>query len=484
MARTRSTNPAKARAQYAQRKSMEERKSPAGAPRAEERDVTIMTGNQLISWPSIAKMIKDKRFELLNPDELIGKKGYAVYREMRNDDTVKACLNFKKVLISGRAWEIVPAGGKDATEEQKKQAQFVEDVLKGINFQSAMREQLTALDYGVSYGEIIWRVKQWKDEGLRMIVDSIKYRDPEWMTIDADLHGNIEGFRQRSGWIIGAPAGDIPVEPEKILHYGYQSEFSNHYGNSDLRAAYAAWWSKKFVTQFYNVFLERFGQPLMMMKYPTGAGQELKNALRAILNGLSTKSDILVPEGVVVELVEATRSGTARYDEALNYFDVRISRAILVPALLGMGVDVKRGSDSQSRLHLRVLMKVANEVSVDLEHLYSEKLVKPLVEMNFAGVNDFPTFHFRDYGEYEAIEIVDSAINMWNAGMIDCNQDDINYLRSVLGFDMRTEDDEDELNRPLPAPVGNPNNPNDSGAGAGKNNARAKKGPATKAKPS
>lgn len=480
MTRTRSSNPNKARQQYAQRQAVSNRKSPAGAKRAEETDVTIMTGNQLISWPSIARMIKDKRFELLNTDELIGKKGYAVYREMRTDDTVKACLNFKKVLISGRAWEIVPAGGKDATDEQKKQAQFVEDVLKSFNFQSAMREQLTALDFGASYGEIIWRVKEWKEDGLRMVCEDIKYRDPEWMVIDTDMHGNIVEFRQRSGWLIGAPAGDIPVSPDKILHYAYQSEFSNQYGNSDLRAAYAAWWSKKFVTQFYNVFLERFGSPLMMMKYPTGSTQELKNTLRSILQGLSTKSDILVPEGVVVELVEATRAGTARYDEALNYFDIRISRAILVPALLGMGVDVKRGSDSQSRLHLRVLMKVANEVSVDLEHLYSSKLVKPLVEMNFANVKEFPSFHFRDYGEYEAIEIVDSAINMWNAGMIDCNQDDINYLRSVLGFDMREEDDEDELMRPDPAPLGNPNNPNDSGAGAGKNNARAKKGPATK----
>jgi hypothetical protein len=470
------TSKDQARHHYRARQPTSQRKSLAGAPSKAEQELTVMTGGQLLSWPSIASQIKDRRFELYNPDDLLGRKGYAVYREMRIDDTLKACLNFKKVLISGRAWDIEPAGGKDATEEQKKHAKFVTDVLQEINFNKVMREQLTALDFGCSYGEIIWAVEEWGEEGLRMILKDIKFRDPEWMRIDTDVYGNILMFRQQAG----ITPLDVDIAPEKMCHYAYQSEFSNHYGASDMRAAYAAWWSKKFVTQFYNVFLERFGQPLMMMKYPQGSSNELKQALQRILTNLSTKSDILVPEGVIVELVEATRGGTARYDEALNYFDVRLSRAILVPALLGMGVDVKRGSDSQSRLHLRVLMKVANEVSIDLEHLYSSKVIKPLVDMNFAGVTEFPKFKFRDYGEYEAIEIVDSAINMWNAGMLDCDRDDINYLRSVLGFKMREEGDEDDLMRPQPPPVGNPNNPNDSGAGAGKNNARAQKGPATR----
>ncbi len=453
-----------------------ERTSKAGAPRAIEQELTVMTGGQILSWPSVASQIRDKKFELYNPDDLLGRKGFGIYREMRVDDTIKACLSFKKVLIIGREWEIEPAGGKDASEEQKKHAQFAEDVLKDIDFQQVMKEQVTALDYGCSFGEEIWEVTEWREEGLRIVLKGVKFRDPEWMKIDVDKHGNILNFRQQSGFM---PL-DTELPPDKMLHLAYQSEFSNHYGISDLRAAYAAWWSKKFVTQFYNVFLERFGQPLMAIKYPQGAATELKQALQNILTSLSTKSDILIPDGVKIELIEATRSGTARYDEALNYFDVRISRAILVPALLGMGVDVKRGSDSQSRLHLRVLMKVANDVSMSLERLYSTKIVKPLIDMNFSNVKEFPKFKFRDYGEYEAIEIVDSAINMFNAGMLDVDQNDINYLRSILGLDLRKEGDEDEIKRPEPAPLGNPNNPNDSGAGAGKNNARSKKGPATK----
>lgn len=450
-----------------------------GRPRNVEQQLTVASMGQLSTFPSPFKIIDrgNGNFELANPDEIIGRKGIKTYRDMLADDTVKACLAFKKVMIHGRAWEIEPADGKDAGEEAKKQAEFVQDVLSGVNFNRIMRETLTALDFGFSVGEILWEVKEWQDEGLKVVLKDVKHRDPEYLKIDVDIHGNIKAFRQLAGYNIF----DINIPPEKAIHYAHASYFGNHYGVSDLRAAYRAWWSKKFITQFWNVFLERFGSPLTMMKYPQGASQQLKDALTGILQSLSTRSDILVPEGVVVELIEATRAGTAGYGDALAYCDVGISRAILVPALLGMGVDVKRGSDSQSRLHLRVLMKVAGDICTDLEHLYTNQLVKPLVDMNFPNVTEYPAFKFRDYGEYEAAEIVDAAINMFNAGMLDADQNDVNYLRSILGLPLREEDDEDEIKRPEPAPLGPGGAPaNQTGAGAGKNNNRATTGPADK----
>lgn len=448
-----------------------------GRPRNVEVEHTVASMGQLVSWPGpFVKVARGHdRFELIIPDELLTRSGFRIYREMLADDTVKACLAFKKVLIHGRAWEIEPAGGKDANEEQKKQAQFAQDALQAVPFNRIMRETLTALDFGFSVGEIIWEVKEFQEYGLKVVLKDIKHRDPEFVRIDVDMHGNLLGFRQIAGYV----PHDIEIKPEKTIHYAYGGAFGNHYGIPDLRAAYRAWWSKKFITQFWNVFLERFGSPLMMMKYPQGSDQLLKSSLQSILQGLSSRSDILVPSGVEVELIEATRAGTAQYGDALNYCDVGISRAILVPALLGMGVDVKRGSDSQSRLHLRVLMKVAGDISADLENIYTSRLIQPLVDMNFADVKEFPKFKFRDYGEYEAIEIVDSMINMFNAGMLDADQNDINYMRSILGAPMREEGDEDEVMRAPPPPTGtSPNDPNATGAGAAKNNNRATKGPA------
>jgi phage gp29-like protein len=452
-----------------------------GRPRNIEGELSVHEGASLSMWPQLDRNRRDAIYTLTNQDELLRRQGFKVYRDMLADDTVKACLAFKKALVHGRRWTITPAGGKDATAQQKRHADFVLDALQAVRMNRIIREMLTAFNFGFSVGEIIWEVKPLgHEEELKVVLKDIKFRAPDYIWIDMDPHGNIVRFRQEPG----VAPGVVRLDPDKVIHYAYGGEHGNHYGVSDLRACYAAWWSKKFITQFWNVFLERFGQPLMMMKYPHGADSTLKEALKAILSSLSSRSDILVPEGVEIDLVEATRAGSAGYGEALNYCDVRISRAILVPALLGMGVDVKRGSDSQSRLHLRVLMKVANDSCIDISAEMKQKLIEPMIRMNFPEYRpgmELPDFEFLDYGEYEGIEIVDAAINMFNSGMLDADQGDINFLRASIGLPVREEGDEDEVMRAPPPPVGgSPNDPNATGAGAGKNNNRATKGPSEK----
>jgi phage gp29-like protein len=450
-----------------------------GRPRGIEKEVTVVSGGQLRSLPGFFPALNALQgvYELFNPDDILAKRGFKIYEEMLNDDTIKACLRFKKVLIHGRAWEIEPAGGKDASQEAKDQATFVQDVLNNVGWNRVMREVLTALDYGFSIGELLWSVEDFQDKGLKVILKDVAHRDPKWMKIDVDMHGNIVQFRQLSDMF----GTQIEIQPDKVIHYSQGAEFRNHYGKSDIRACYRAWWSKKFVTQFWNVFLERFGSPLTMMKYPQGASNELKAALMNILNTLQNKTEVLVPEGVVVELIEATRAGNAGYKDALDSFDISIARAILVPGLLGMGGPTSRAADSQSRLQLRIIMKVANDIAEDIAQLFTKQIVQPLVDWNFGGVKQFPKFVFRDYGEYDSIEVADSINNLFNSGILDLDQEDVNYARSILGLPLREEGDEDEILRSPPPPIGtSPNDPNAQGAGAKAGNDRAKKGASQK----
>ena len=409
-----------------------------GRPSLKENEVTVATG-QMISWALPGG--KKDRYEMMSSDDLLTRKGWPVYREMLSDDQVKACLWYKKALLCARPYDIVPSGEDD---KQKEACDFINKNLLKINFQSLLFEALSAFEFGFSAGELIWEIRGGfpsKDKPM-LNLKTIKFRDPEWMYVEVDKHGNISEFLQRPSQ--GPSIETIRLPPEKVFHYAYQRQFSNHYGMSDLRAAYRAWWSKKYITQFWNVFLERFGAPLMLMKYPAGATSELKTTLKNILDGLSSKTDILVPEGVVIELIEATRAGQAKYDEALTHYDVRIATSMLIPALLGMGVDTKRGSDSQSRLHLRTLMKVIQFIGNDLANEINEKIIKPLCDANFQ-IEEYPKFVFQDYGEFEAFEITDAIKEMFNAGLISPDQEDVNFARSILGMPVRGEDNPDEI---------------------------------------
>ena len=439
-------------------------RSRRGRPRNQEKVITEV-GSNLVSWSLPGN---EKSFEMMSPDDLLTRKGFRIYREMSADDQIKACLWYKKTLLCARPFDMKPASD---SAQDKEAAEFLQKNLEEVNFKRTLWEMLSAFEFGFSAGEIIWEIK----DDLKLHLKEVKFRDPEYMHIPVDVHGNILEFVQKPPRTIGN-RHDIHIPNDKILHYAYQRQFSNHYGVSDLRAAYRAWWSKKYVTQFWNVFLERFGSPLMMMKYPQGSTEDLKTALKNIMTGLSSKTDILVPEGVAVELIEASRAGTAQYGEALTYYDVRIATAILIPALLGMGVDTKRGSDSQSRLHLRTLMKVVQYIGSELIDEIQSKIVKPIVDANF-NVKEYPKFVFQDYGEFEAFEITDAIKELHNAGIVSLDQEDVNFARSVLGMQLRGDDNEDEVERPsvdqLPAMPGG--DVQTGGQGAKQSNDRAKK---------
>jgi phage gp29-like protein len=276
--------------------------------------------------------------------------------------------------------------------------------------------------------------------------------------------------------LVGANNEPISLLPSKVFHWANDREFSDPYGHSDLRAAYRSWWAKKFIIQFWNVFLERMGAPMTAIKYPQGSNDELKTNLKNILAGLSSKTELLIPEGVEIELIEATRAGTAGYGEALQYQDKEIARACLMVALLGAsGTEVKRGSDSQARIHLRTLYKMADETGASVLEVFQKQIVEPLVDFNFT-VESYPTIFWQDYGEFEAQEIADEVRLLHAAGILELDGEDVNFVRSILGLPLRDEGDEDSVVRPPePPPPGNANAPPPA---ASQGNTRASKGPA------
>ncbi len=438
---------------------------PMGRPRAIEGEQMVLGRDMLAS----ANRPENGGVYFLPIDDIVQKQGWRTYKEMLNDDQVKACLSFKKILIGGRTWELKPGEG-DTSEEVAK---FVQWNLQRIDLSQVIRESLSAIEFGYSLGEIVW-ARDFYEGQQKVIISKIASRDPKDIELKLDSHGNILAAKQTTG-----TGKEITLTPERFWIYSHQKRFGDPYGVSDLRAGYRSWWSKKFIVNFWNVFLERMGSPMTKMTYPQGASQELKDTLKTILTNLSSKTEVLVPEGVEIDLIEATRSGNATYREALLYHDNSIARALLMVSLLGTGGEdnSSRGSDSQSFLHLRILFKMADEVSRALICTFMYQVVRQLVEMNFDGDIDklMPKFIWQDYGQFEGMKVADTIRLLHAAGIIDMDQEDVNYARSILGLPLRQEGDaEDEVVRPQPLPP--PASSNEPPPAAGQGNQRAKKG--------
>lgn len=411
-----------------------------GRPRAIEGEEMVV-GTDLLA--SMAQIGKDGVF-FLPTDDIVARHGWTIYKEMVHDDQVKAALEFKKILIAGRTWELDPA---DKSPEAKEQAEFLTDAMQGIKMNYVFKEALSALEFGFSLAEQVFERGDWHGKQM-VLLKKIAHRDPFGIWMKMDVHGNWFGARQQVTYQVK----ELPKE--KLWLFTHDPRFGNVYGSSDLRAAYRSWYAKKFVVQFWNVFLERLGSPMMMMKYPVGASDQLRNTLKKILTNLSSKTEILVPEGVQVQLVEATRGGTATYEQALAFHNNSISRAILMAGLLGIDGDATRtnAATSQSFLQLRILFKMADEVSQRLAESFMSQIGRPLLDMNYEKPL-YPTFIWQDYGQFEGTVVADEIRQLHANGVIDMDQSDVNYVRSILGLRVRDPlDPQDEVIRPQPLP--------------------------------
>lgn len=487
-----------------------------GRPRAIEGEQMVVSNGLMASMTRPA----GGGVYFLPIDEIIRRKGWKIYKDMSHDEQVKSCLAFKRILIHGRAWELKPAfsvpdppkfvpqppppvapgappaktpvkaaevppasdakkpnkfdkqppagyerakmpDGSDyappSPEDQAKADQaeeiaaFVEWCLRKIDFDHVIEEALSCLEFGYSLGELVWTRDQY--EGKQVVcLEKIAHRDPQELYLSIDKHGNYIGVKQLS------MGQDINLTPEKTFLYSHNKRFGNIYGESDLRSAYRSYWAKKFIINFWNVYLERMGAPMTLMHYPIGASDTLKNTLKQILLDLGSKTEILVPEGVQVELVEAKRSGHADYEASIQFHNRAIASALLMASLFGTGGESNstRGSDSQSFLQLRILFKMADGIAKNISNEFMLQVVKQLVAFNYgddAAANMMPTFVWQDYGQFEGMKIADEIRQLHAAGIIDMDQTDVNYARSVLGLPIRGEnDDQDEVIRPAATP--------------------------------
>ena len=141
-------------------------------------------------------------------------------------------------------------------------------------------------------------------------------------------------------------------------------------------------WFKRNGHRFWAVYLEKFGTPAAKGTYPTNATEAQQNTLLEALRALRQDSAVVVPEGMVVELIEATRSGTADYAafvEAMN-------KAILVAAIgqtaTTSGTPGKLGSDQeQGDVRMDIVKADADLLSAS----FNGSVARWLTEWNFPG---------------------------------------------------------------------------------------------------
>ena len=359
-----------------------------------------------------------------NPDELVGSKGLEVYDRMQNDAQVQACLSIKRASVLARGWEIKPSE-RDGSRG-KGVAEFCHDAL------DAMPGSLTwilwnicdALAKGFSVSNLVWEVSARPGTCYgKWVPKYIKCKDPAEWEIDCDEHMNVIGLHHTP------TAVSYPVS--RFIVYAYNSRYENPYGRSDLCACYKNWWSKDFLTRFWNLYLEKYGAPTVKGKYRRGTPKAVQDELLVTLGRIKEQSAIVLPEDFEVELLETIRQGDSGYRLAVDYHDKQISKAILNSTLMtdeGGGV----GSFALAKIHLDILRMCLRGLKMDLEEtVMREQVLRPMVAYNFGIDVPVPTFSLGPLEERDMAVLSSVVKTLVDAGCLDPTDE---WIKEFLGL--------------------------------------------------
>lgn len=369
-----------------------------------------------------------------NPDVLVRRKGgFKVYDAMRQDDAIKAALYLKKQAVLASGWYMEPVTDSPG---DVKVAEFVEDALNALDgtFDGFLHQVMSALDYGFSITEIVWRMVEEGPWSGKVGIQALKGKQPHTFRFERDKYGNLlpRGLVQE---IMGS---EVPLPIDKFVVWTYQKEFGNWYGTSDLRSAYPAWWAKDSISKFWNIYLERFGHPLTIGKY---TNPDHKGLLEDVLDNIQARTSITHEEGAYdISFLEPARRSTSDYQTALEYYNRNIARSILIPDRLMAGGET--GAYSQAQIHFDVFLWVVQRLRQELaESVVQEQLIKRLVRYNFANA-ELPRFKFNPMTDDQRVELAKIFSDAVQKGAVLPTFEDENHLRRILSFPEKNEEEE------------------------------------------
>lgn len=298
-----------------------------------------------------------------------GAKGLKIYQDLQRDAHAGAVLAKRKLAVTSRPWDVLPASDRRA---DKKAAEVVKAALQHLRFNAMCKRLLQATLTGFSVAEVLWEVR----DGL-VLPRRVVARDPRRFVFGID-----DSLRliTREAMIEGEPMPD-----RKFIVHRRGADDDSPYG---MGLGGALFWPVFFKRQgitFWLTFADKFGSPTAHGKYPNGAGKPEQAKLLQALQAIAQDAGIITPEGMSIELLEASRSGSVdTYEKLVRYMDEQISKVVLGETMSTTASSAGMGS-SQADVQNGVRIETAVDDADELTETLDDTLVRWIVELNVPG---------------------------------------------------------------------------------------------------
>lgn len=302
----------------------------------------------------------------------------------------------RKRAILTVPWSMVPP--RNASAAEKALAEDVEAMLRDIaNFEDVILDVMDGVGHGFANLEI-----EWARDGKTWLPAKIEHRPQTWFQLDRDTRTEL---RLRDDSIDGAR-----LQPFGWISHVHRAK-SGYIGRAGLsRVLSWPYLYKNYSIRDLAEFLEIYGLPLRIGKYPSGASDKEKSTLLAAVVGLGHNAAGIMPESMMVEIQEAAKGSEAPFLAMNQWAESSISKAVLGGTLTSQA-DGKSSTNALGNVHNEVRHDILEADARQVAATLSATLVHYLVALNKGGVDGrrMPRFEF-DTSEPEDLALFAEAL--------------------------------------------------------------------------
>ena len=292
-----------------------------------------------------------------------GHAGYRLYEELLQDDRVYAALAQRRSAVVARETEVVPGG---TSQGDKDAAKFIEDVLEHIRWDTLTERMHYGIHYGFSVAECLWTM-----EDNRVIPERIAVRNRRRFVFGTDYQPRLITYSDPQG-------EELP--PRKFWHFATGTDNDDEpYGRGLGYYLYWPVWFKKNQVAFWLAALERFGTPTTVGKHHKNATPRERQTLLEAVRAVHRDNGVVIPEDMMIELLQTARSGTLDYDAFHNRM-----QDIITMVILSQTMTSEDGSSlSQAKVHMEVRKELVEADANLICDSFNRQVVRWLTEWNF-----------------------------------------------------------------------------------------------------
>lgn len=305
-------------------------------------------------------------------------------------------MDKRKKGINGLAWGVNPP--KNASEAERKIAEEVAEWIDDIkDFEMFLFDAMDAVGHGYSCQEV-----EWHQMGSLWLPKSFEYVNPRNFMTPYD-HPN--ELRLNDGSHEGADFWDFGW----FIHQ-YKAK-SGYIARSGLHRV-LAW---PFLFKNYGIrdvmeFLETYGLPSKIGKYPSGATEKEKMTLLRAVMSIGRNAGGIIPHGMSIDFEAATDGDTKNHFDLVKWCEQTESKVIVGGTLLSQA-DGKTSTNAQSQTHEVQFEKLVKSDAKQLARSINDCLIKYLMQLNHPEIapDRYPSFYFNTT-DTEDMEVFSEAL--------------------------------------------------------------------------